>query len=128
MKLRIHGNSIRLRLTRSEVARFVSARCIESAIEFGPAADQRMRYGLEYSSEVTGLEVRFGDHQLRILMPAAAAAEWAEGERVGIAGRQSLSSETALEILVEKEFRRLHGAKPNPDLYPNPLEAALAQH
>jgi len=27
-----------------------------------------------------------------------------------------------LSVLVEKEFRRLHGANNDPDLYPNPLE------
>ena len=128
MKLRIHDNSIRLRLTRSEVARFVRNGTIDSVIEFGLSVDQRLRYGLESSPDVTGLQVRFGDHQLRILMPLATANEWTGGERVGVTGSQSLKGEKQLEILVEKEFQRLHGAKPNPDLYPNPLEAALVQH
>src|SRR5215472_6323651 len=118
MKLRIHDNSIRLRLTRSEVARFERNGTIDSVIEFGLGADQGLRYGLESSPDVTGLEVRFLDHQLRILMPRATANEWTSGERVGVTGSQSLKGEKQLEILVEKEFRRLHGAKPNADLYP----------
>jgi hypothetical protein len=126
MKLRIHDNSIRLRLTRSEVSRFASAGAIESAVEFGPAVDQRMRYGLESSLEVSGLEVRFVDQRLRILLPAAMAKEWTAGDQVGVDGQQSLSAGRQLDILVEKEFRRLHGAKFDPDLYPNPLEAIPA--
>jgi len=128
MKLRIHDNSIRLRLTRSEVVRFTNEGAIESGIEFGPYSNQRMRYSLESSPDVAGLEVRFGDHRLRILMPAATAKEWSGGDRVAVAGSQSLKGEKQLEILVEKEFRRLHGAKDDPDLYPNPLESSLAQH
>jgi len=128
MKLRIHDNSIRLRLTRSEVARFMNSGAIESTIEFGPDADQRMRYGLESSPDVAGLEVRFGDHRLRILMPVVTAKEWAGGDRVAVAGSQPVKGENLLEILVEKEFHRLHGAKADPDLYPNPLESSLKQH
>jgi hypothetical protein len=128
MKLRIHDNSIRLRLTRSEIARFASAGAIESAIEFGPAADQQMRYGLESSPDASELEVRFEDRQLRILMPAGTANEWTAGDRVELTGSQSLKGGKRLEILVEKEFRRLHGANANPDLYPNPLESSLPKH
>ena len=124
MKLRIHDNSIRLRLTRSEVARFASAGKLESAVEFGPSPDQRMRYALESSAQVTGPQVRFGDQRLCILLPAATAKEWTGGDRVAVAGHQDLKDERQLDILVEKEFRRLHGAKFDPDLYPNPLEAA----
>lgn len=126
MKLRIHDNSIRLRLTRSEIACFASAGAIESTIEFGPAADQQMRYRLESSPDISELGVRFKDHQLTILMPSAEANEWTTGDRVGVRGSHSLNGEKLLEILVEKEFRRLHGAKANPDLYPNPLESSLA--
>lgn len=54
------------------------------------------------------------------------AREWTGTERVGIAAQQSINSHASVEILVEKEFRRLHGAKYNPDLYPNPLESTAA--
>jgi hypothetical protein len=85
-----------------------------------------MRYGLESSLDVSGLEVRFVDQRLRILLPAAMAKEWTAGDQVGVDGQQSLSAGRQLDILVEKEFRRLHGAKFDPDLYPNPLEAIPA--
>jgi len=39
MKLRISGNSLRLRLSRREVARLEEFSCVEDAVEFGPIAN-----------------------------------------------------------------------------------------
>jgi hypothetical protein len=121
MKLRIHDNSIRLRLTRSEVARFAAEGAIESVFEFGPGSKQRLRYALE-ASATPSVQVCASDGRIAIQVPRVIAREWWEGDRVGISARQPLSGDKQLDILVEKEFRRLHGAKFDPDLYPNPLE------
>jgi len=123
MKLRIHDNSIRLRLTRSEVARFAAAGAIEGAIEFGPLPNQRLTYGLESSPQAAGLEVRLDERRVTIVLPEPTAKAWTEGDEVGVKGTQSLGEDKQLDILVEKEFRRMHGANANPDLYPNPLES-----
>lgn len=126
MKLRIHDNAIRLRLTRSEVARFASAGVIESTVELGLSADQRIRYGVELSRDVPSLQVRFADQRLTVLIPEAMAKAWTDGDQVAVTDRQTFSDDRQLDILVEKEFRRLHGAKFDLDLYPNPLEAAVS--
>ena len=121
MKLRIHGNSIRLRLNRREVAQFASTGQIAETVEFGP--NQRLRYGLESSPDAAGPEARFSGSDIMVVLPANAAREWGETERVSVQGDQTLGTGKSLAILVEKEFRRLHGATLDPDLYPNPLEA-----
>ncbi len=128
MKLRIHGNSIRLRLTRSEVARFTAEGRVEASLKFGPDASQRLVYSLEAVSEITELCVHGSAERLMICVPSAIAQEWSHSDRVGVSARQRLDGQSELEVLVEKEFRRLHGAKFNPDLYPNPLENSLAEH
>ena len=66
--------------------------------------------------------------RLMICVPAAIAQDWTGTDRVAIAAKQSMDSQGEIDILVEKEFRRLHGAKFNPDLYPNPLESSLPEH
>ena len=38
MKLRIKGNSLRLRISRSEVARLLEGDCLEETIHFAPEA------------------------------------------------------------------------------------------
>jgi len=128
MKLRIHDNSIRLRLTRSEVARFMTEGRIESTLQFGPDPSQRLTYGLEAVPDIAALAVSGLAKRLIIQVPAAMAREWTGTERVGIGAQQSIDGQGQVEILVEKEFRRLHGAKNNRDLYPNPLESTLTEH
>lgn len=121
MKLRIHDNSIRLRLNRREVAQFANTGQIAETVEFGP--NQRLRYGLESSPDATGPEVRFSGSDIVIVLPANAAREWGETARISVQGNQMVCTGKSLAILVEKEFRRLHGTTLDPDLYPNPLEA-----
>ncbi|HYL37680.1 MAG TPA: hypothetical protein VEV17_17325 [Bryobacteraceae bacterium] len=126
MKLRIHDNSIRLRLTRSEVTGFAANGRIEGTLQFGPEASQRLTYGLEAVPGIKGICVRGSAEHLMIQVPSVLAREWTATERVAIDGQQSIDGQGTIEILVEKEFRRLHGSKFNPDLYPNPLEVTSA--
>lgn len=128
MKLSIHDNSIRLRLTRSEVARFSAAGRIEATLQFGRDASQRLTYGLETGPGAAGVSLTGSAQHLIIRVPQAIAGEWTGTDRVGISAQHFIDGQGPLEILVEKEFRRLHGAKNNPDLYPNPLESQLAEH
>jgi hypothetical protein len=122
MKLRIHDNSIRLRLTRSEIERFVAEGRIEAALKFGPDASQRLTYSLEVIPGISSMCLHGSAERLMICVPSAIAQDWTGTNRVAIAAKQSVDSQGEIEILVEKEFRQLHGAKFNPDLYPNPLE------
>lgn len=119
MKLRIHDNSIRLRLTRSEVARFAAEGAIESVCDLG--AGHRLCYALE-AADIHRLSVCASDGRIAIQVPRVIAREWYESDRVGISARPETPGGNLVEILVEKEFRRLHGARFDPDLYPNPLE------
>lgn len=122
MKLRIHGNSIRLRLTRSEVERFARDGRIESVLNFGPAPDRHLSYGLVVSPQPEPMAVKYSPDRITIFVSPALAEDWTKTERIAISDRQALSDEAHLDILVEKEFRRMRDAEPDPDLYPNPLQ------
>jgi hypothetical protein len=61
-----------------------------------------------------------------ILVPCAQAREWTDTARVAVDGTAPSTTGGELKILVEKEFRRLHAASDDPDLYPNPLEGRPA--
>ena len=52
MKLRIKGNSIRLRLLRSEVERLCSADIVSEEIRFGTATDQALKYSVAASDGI----------------------------------------------------------------------------
>ena len=121
MKLKLQGNSIRLRLKRSEVARFAEVGRLEEAFEYGPGAGQRLVYGIE-AAEVDAAGVLVDPAGIFVVLPIAVARDWTGSERVAVSGEVVHAGGRRVSVLVEKEFRRMHGATGDPDLYPNPLE------
>jgi hypothetical protein len=120
MKLRIHGNSLRLRLNQAEVAQFSKTGFFEDSIEFSPGA--RLTYALESSTSVRAPKAIYRDGALRIQVPHQLGLEWCTTERTGFSGGEHVS------ITVEKDFQCLHGdGAHDPKAFPNPLEKAAAQ-
>ena len=120
MKLRLHGNSLRLRLNRAEVAQFSKTGYVEESIEFSPGAS--LCYILESSSKITTPKAVFQNGELRIQISCTTSKEWTTTDRVGISGEQSLANGKALSILIEKDFKCMHGDDTDVDAYPNPME------
>ena len=121
MKLRIHENSLRLRLSQSEVAQFSKTGFVEDCINFAPGSN--FAYTLESSSSIPSAQASYQNGWFRIQVPAVAATEWFSTDRVSLSGEQPLPSGKQLTILVEKDFQCLHGPEQrDPDAYPNPLE------
>jgi hypothetical protein len=121
MKLRIQGNSLRLRLSQSEVAQFSKTGFVEDSIQFAPGAS--LSYTIETASALEAPLATFQDHWLRVQVPASAARDWYTTDRVAISSDQPIGDEKALSVLIEKDFQCLHGGEQrDPDAYPNPLE------
>ena len=118
MKLRIQGNSLRLRLNRSDVEQFrTSGICVES-LRFD--SDSHLTYTLETSSRLTGMEVQYVQDSIRVRLPLDMAEEWAGSDRISL----SLSRAGGPSLLIEKDFQCLHREERNPaddaDAFPNP--------
>jgi hypothetical protein len=121
MKLRIQGNSLRLRLSQSEVAQFSKTGFVEDSIQFAPGTS--FSYALESMSKLSAPQALFSNGWLRVQIPGLEATNWACSDRVSISGDQPLESGKTLAILVEKDFQCLHGGdERDPDAFPNPLE------
>lgn len=118
MKLRIRGNSIRLRLLRSEVAKFSATGIFKESIDFGAS---KLTYILRRSDQTTALSAHFADNEITVLIPAQTAQNWTETELVGLTGEQRISDSETLKILVEKDFVCLDRPddEDNQDAYPN---------
>lgn len=125
MKLRIHGNALRLRLNQAEVAQFSKTGHVEEAVEFGPGVS--LSYLLEACSKVEAPRAVFQNGELRIQMPLSAVQEWITTDRVGVSGEQSLGSGKHLSIRIEKDFKCIHSDQDDPSAYPNPLEDATSK-
>jgi hypothetical protein len=121
MKLLLQGNSLRLRLSQSEVAQFSKTGFVEEGIQFGPGAN--FAYTLESMSSLSAPQAVFSNGWLRIQVPGAEATQWACSDRVSLSGEQALASGQRLALLIEKDFQCMHGGEERDlDAFPNPLE------
>jgi hypothetical protein len=102
MKLRIKGNSIRLRLGQSEVRRLLTEGAVEESTQFGPGPDQRFRYAL-LASEKPGISASFTGQLLSVRVSLDMLRQWHSTDQVGIRAFQP-AGDADLTILIEKDF------------------------
>ena len=121
MKLRIQANSLRLRVSQSELARFVETGMLEETIYLGPGIGSELTYSLIRDGHRKRLDVRASPGYLHVLVPAALARTWSETEQVGIEAEISLGVRGNLSLLVEKDFACIDRSDAeNADTFPNP--------
>ncbi len=106
MKLRIQGNSVRLRLGPRELDRLIRQRSIEESTSFGPPPSQRLTYSLQ-AAEIPSAHVAFENGRLTVRLPIAQVDRWVSSDQVGIEATQPASDGAVLTILVEKDFECL---------------------
>lgn len=118
MKIRIKGNSVRIRLTRSEVDRFGKEGYIEERTSFG---DTHLTYALQ-KMEQEQLTAIFEHSKVTMNMPVVWADEWLATERVGYESNMPLPDGESLYLLLEKDFVCLDNTtEDQSDNYPNPM-------
>jgi len=116
MKLRIQGNSLRLRVTQKEVLQLCDTKRVQSSIELMPGCS--LSYALERSHHVKTITAGFDGSLVRVTVPANPALDWAGSDQVTIEGR----SPAGAQLLIEKDFQCLHKpAERDLDAFPNPL-------
>lgn len=120
MKIRIKGNSLRYRLTKTDISTFVQNGYLEEFTRFG---NQVLAYALQ-RNEGDDLSAKFENNKITLFMPSGLVSEWNETDRVGFE-----TNSDGLFLLVEKDFKCLDNvAEDQSDNYPNPLakEALVA--
>ncbi len=105
MKLRILGDTLRLRLSQSEVSRFEAEGAVEAAIHFGPGDDEALVYRLVREPEGTAIRATLRGRTITVHVPADRAREWTDTDQVGFDHAQPLGEDRTLHILVEKDFK-----------------------
>ena len=119
MKLRIKGDSIRVRLSKSEVDAFQQHGYIEESTNFGNAT---LTYALQRTAEGNGLSAGFESNKVTLFMPAADADTWTSTERVGYERNMEIGDGKQLYLLLEKDFKCLDNTNEDQsDMYENPL-------
>lgn len=122
MKLRIRGNSIRLRLTKSEVEHLGETGNVGDAVAFG-ATTTGFCYELRTSADHDTIQAEFEENCLIISIPSDEAKSWIGSEQIGIETMQPISDDKFLRILVEKDFACLteRVGEDDTDAFPNPF-------
>jgi hypothetical protein len=127
MKLRIKGNSLRLRVTKPELARLVAGDKVEETIQFGAAPDEKLTYVLQVGHPPTvitedPIHALFRLNQVRVTLSPAAVRRWRTPDQVGLENLQPVGDGETLHVLVEKDFACIDGpvGSEDPDAFPHP--------
>ena len=126
MKLRIKSDSLRIRVGRSELARFLREGRIQDTIHFGAAPDARLTYVLEASPVEAGeTQVRCSPQEVAVVLTPGQIRQWNQEEQVGVYTQVPLGQGASLEVVVEKDFACLdRNDQDNQDTFANPHTTA----
>lgn len=133
MKIRIQGNSLRLRLGPTDVQRLLEIGRLEEHIAFGPQASNRLHYAVEISADAPDVAATFDGAVIRVSLPVDVARRWsARADQVGVEAVQDVGGGVTgerLSLLIEKDFACLHRDGADADAYANPRQGARpAEH
>jgi len=117
LKVRIKGNSIRYRLTKSEVNQFCSNGLITDSVNFG---GNILTYSLAAYADDSMIAC-FENKNITIKVPENYRKEWLQAHKISFQNDMILGDGNILNILIEKDFVCLDERdEDESDNYPNP--------
>ena len=118
MKIRIKGNAIRYRLTRSEVETFSNEGYYSETTVFN---NNTFTYALKAIYGISDLTADFDNHTITMYLPVSDCKSWANNSRIGFEHKMLLENGDTLALLLEKDFVCLdERGEDESDNYPNP--------
>lgn len=115
MKLRIRENTLRFRLTKSEVEKIKNEGLVEEQTDF--AEGNELVYAISVSAESESLKASFIDGRIEVVIPQRVALNWTETAEVGI-----YETSGKLKVVIEKDFTCLtpRTGDEDRDTFPHP--------
>lgn len=121
MKIRIKGNSVRFRLTQTEVKKLSEQGYVKETTNFGETV---FTYRVKTEKGLDNLLADCKDNSITLKIPEKLGQEWYSNDRVGFENFLELNNVTKLHLLLEKDFTCLDNTiEDQSDNYPNPLAA-----
>jgi hypothetical protein len=119
MKLRIRGNSLRIRLTQPEVRQLSGGTAVEDHCILSPVSR------LSVTADPWHLDVfsvALADGKLTVHIPQGAITEWAESNQEGLYSSLDNGTSEPLRIAIEKDYSCLspHADESETEQFPNP--------
>jgi hypothetical protein len=120
MKLRINHNSLRLRLSRTDVERLMQTGVVEESTLLGGAIPFAYRLLIDRHSR----EIRTGRyaHGIQVRLPEDVAFHWSSSDRTGISAVETHPGGRETTVIIEKDFSCLKPRQGDgdEDAFPNP--------
>jgi hypothetical protein len=121
MKLRIKGNSIRFRLTQSEVKIVEQTGLVKDQIKFSNSIS--LEYEIKAATGLEYVEATYSENKITIKVNESLIRDWAHSDQVTISSSLDLSSNENLTILIEKDFKCLSPRdEDESDMFPHPKQ------
>ncbi len=121
MKLRIKGNTVRLRLSMTEVKQLSETGLVTDATHFG---NNVFNYEIKADEQVEKLSADFNNNTISFLINSSLAKTWKDDELVGYDAYQTAENGEKLYLLLEKDYKCLDNTNEDQsDNYENPLAA-----
>ncbi|MEO1010016.1 MAG: hypothetical protein AAFX53_01845 [Bacteroidota bacterium] len=119
MKIRIKGNSIRYRLTKTEVATFCKTGGYSENTKFSSSV---FTYELRAKAGIPHPDAQFTNNSIILFLPLEQCKDWDKTPTVGFQYILAQGTGQELSLLVEKDFTCLdRTSEDQSDNYPNPL-------
>ena len=119
MKIRLKGNSVRFRLSKTDISNFRNNGFVEERTEF--PGNSYLVYRLEKKNAVSEPEASFTTNCICIFVPENMAEEWTNSDTVGYSNEIITGPGKKLSLLIEKDFACIdHSLEDQSDNYPNP--------
>jgi hypothetical protein len=124
MKLRIKGNTLRIRVSRSELAKLLGGERVEDAIQFTSAPESRLTYSLQAAPQSKAIAIEWKPQWVTVSISKERMNKWALESEVGIYEAIHLGPAGSLAVTIEKDFACLDGSDgENADSFDNPRAA-----
>ncbi len=120
MKLRIKGNSIRIRLSKTEVDELVSGSPQSDSTSFGNSS---FSYNVQVVNSGESLTAGYQDNIITLYVPASLIKDWSRNSVVGFEAMMPLENSGHLHLLLEKDFKCLDKTtEDQSDFFDNPAK------
>jgi hypothetical protein len=118
MKIRIKGNSIRIRLTKTEVNTISIAGYLQEETSFG---NDSFIYALQRVEKGNALSAKLEQNKITLFVPAALTKDWPVNSIISFDAHMPIAGDKTLYLLLEKDFVCLdHTTEDQSDNYANP--------
>ena len=101
MKIRIKGNSVRIRLTRSEVSKFADTGYLEEQTFF---TGNKFVYAVKSVDNINELSATLDANKITMLVPGKLIKNWPANEEVGFNSNRLVDENNVLHLSLEKDF------------------------